>query len=80
MLQHILKEVKNNFDTKAIVRPYYNDIPVYDLKFGGTNLVNVIYHLMYDNATRYLSRKKEIFDQFLVNGNLETKKFHNNIA
>ena len=80
MLQYILEETQKHYDTNTIVKPYYNGKPVYDLKFGGINLVNTIYHLMYDNATRYLSRKKEVFDKFIVNGNLETKKFHNDIA
>ena len=79
MLEKILLEVKKHYHTDTLVRPY-DGKPVYDLKFGGINLVNAIYHLMYDNATRLLTRKKNVFDMFLVDGNLETKKYHNEIA
>lgn len=77
MLQHILEKIQKYYDTNTIVKPYYNGKQVYDLKFGGINLVNTIYHLLYDNATRFLQRKRDIFEYFLVDGNLETKKYHN---
>lgn len=78
MLENILQEVQKHYNTNAVVRPYYNDKPVYDLKFGGIELVNCIYHLMYDNAERYTKRKRDIFEQFKnENGVLETRKFHN---
>ena len=75
MLSSILKEIKKYYDTNTSVRKYYNDKSVYDLKFGGSNLVNTIYHLLYDNAQTYLERKKEVFDYFLDNeNNLRTVK------
>lgn len=74
ILQSILEEVKQHYPTKTIVRPYYNGKPVFDLKFGGIELVNTIYHLIYNNATRWLERKRSVFEQFLIDDKLQTIK------
>ena len=80
MLQSILEEVKKHYKTNTTVRPYYDGKPVFDLKFGGIELVNTIYHLIYDNATRCLNRKKSVFEQFLIDDKLQTIKLPKEVA
>lgn len=72
ILESILLEVKKHCKTETVVHPYYDDKAAFDLKFGGVNIVNTIYHLMYDDATRWLERKKSIFEQFLIDDKIET--------
>lgn len=74
MLQSILQEIKKYCNTNTKVRKYYDGKPVYDLKFGGINLINNIYHLLYDNSTRWLKRKRTVFEYFIEDGNLKTIK------
>lgn len=49
---------------------------LYGFKLGGSNQVNTFYHLLYpEGCTRYLSRKKDVFDKFLVNDIIRTLKY-----
>jgi len=43
---------------------------VYYISIGGTNTIKPIYHFLYDDATIFLNRKKEKFEQYFLSKNI----------
>ena len=48
------------------IKDYRTTKNVYNLKIGGKNQVKVIFNFLYKDATIYLKRKKDKFDEFFI--------------
>ncbi len=67
MLLGIKKELNNlNLNTEASVRKY-PEKDIYDFKLGGTNIMQRFYHILYDEATIFMNRKRNIFNDYFNN-------------
>lgn len=64
MLEGILNELKQIIPTTSQIYKYKNK-DVYDLKIGGYNYFKQCYEFLYNNATLYLERKKNKFEEIL---------------
>lgn len=64
MLNNIRAILHQEINTDAQVHKY-KDKDIYDLKVGGKNKVIAFYDYLYKDASIFLSRKKEKFDQYL---------------
>jgi hypothetical protein len=64
MLEGILSEFKHVIPTTTQIYKYKNK-DVYDLKIGGSNYLKQCYEFLYNNATVFLERKKNKFDEIL---------------
>lgn len=67
MLLGIKKELNNlNLNTKASIRKY-PEKDIYDFKLGGINIMRKFYHILYDEATIFMNRKRNIFNDYFNN-------------
>ena len=67
MLLGIKKELNNlNLNTKASIRKY-PEKDIYDFKLGGINIMQKFYHILYDEATIFMNRKRNIFNDYFNN-------------
>ena len=64
MLDGILNKIQQVMPTKSKVHKY-KDKDVYDLKIGGANYFKQCYLYLYKDATIFLDRKKEKFEEIL---------------
>ena len=64
MLNSILMHIKTVVPTNTQVHQYKNK-DIYDLKIGGRNCFHQCYEYLYDNATIFLDRKKDKFEEIL---------------
>ena len=64
MLNGILNELKSVIPTTTKVYKYKNK-DIYDLKIGGSNYFSQCYEFLYNDATIFLERKKNKFDEIL---------------
>lgn len=64
MLRGILNELKSVVPTATKIYKYKNK-DIYDLKVGGFNCFKRCYEFLYNNATIYLERKKNKFEEIL---------------
>ncbi len=68
VLINIKKELNDlGLNTKASIRKY-PEKDIYDFKLGGENIMKKFYHILYDGATIFMNRKKNIFDNYFNNG------------
>ena len=65
MLEHIREILHQEIDTNASVHRYKNK-NIYDFKVGGKNKIIAFYDYLYKDASIFLSRKKEKFDQYMI--------------
>ncbi|MGL5712608.1 MAG: hypothetical protein ACRCX2_06290 [Paraclostridium sp.] len=63
-IQHILMSHCNLNKTKLIPYPH-KSINVFNLSYGGTTQVNRIYNYLYQDASIFLARKKEVFELYI---------------
>lgn len=64
MLYGIKQEMQKITNTQANIYPY-KDKDVFDYKVGGTNQMKKIYDYLYKDATIFLGRKKNKFEEIL---------------
>ena len=64
MLCGIKEEIQKNTNTKANIYPYKNK-NVFDYKVGGRKQMIKIYDYLYEDATIFLGRKKDKFEEFI---------------
>ena len=64
MLNGILNEIKTMISTNVSLYKY-KDKDIYDLKIGGNNYFKQCYEFLYNDATIFLDRKKNKFDEIL---------------
>ena len=66
ILDGILQEIKTEIPTNTQVHKYKNK-DAYDLKIGGRNYFEQFYKYLYKDATVFLRRKKDKFEEILSN-------------
>ena len=66
MLSNIRNILHQEISTSASVYKYANK-DIYDFKVGGKNKVIAFYNYLYKDASIFLSRKKDKFDEYIIN-------------
>ena len=61
MLTEIRNRLKEITGSKSKL---YKSKNIYDYKIGGINQCEKLYHYLYDDATIFLGRKKNVFEEF----------------
>lgn len=63
--QEMLIEIRNRLkEITGSKSKLYKSKNVYDYKIGGINQCEKLYHYLYDDATIFLGRKKNVFEEF----------------